>query len=371
MAIRKEEGAIEGIDFAQEPFVVFWEVTRACALACRHCRAKAQPRRHPLELTREEGFKLIDDIAEMGTHLLVLTGGDPLMRPDIFEFIAYGVERGLRVSLAPAATALAGAEALKKAKDAGVARISISLDGSCPEIHDAFRGTSGSFKRTLGIIANLIELDIPFQINTTVSRLNVVDLGELARLVTLLHPVMWDLFFLVPTGRGKREDVLSPWEHEEIFHWLFQLSQNVPFDIKTTCGQHYRRVVLQEQGKREGVKGLEGDSIKRVAGVNDGRGCCFVSHIGEVFPSGFLPIVAGNVRERPLSEVYRNSPIFRDLRDPTKLKGKCGRCEFKQVCGGSRARAYAFTGDYLAAEPCCIYQPEGGNGNKAIAEDRP
>jgi len=366
--VRKEKGVFTEGDFAQAPFVVFWEVTRACALACRHCRAKAQPRRHPLELSTEEGFRLIDDIAGMGTYLLVLTGGDPLMRPDIFDFIAYGTEKGLRVSLAPTATALANHEALKKAREAGVARISISLDGSRPEVHDAFRGMSGSFNRTMGIISNLIELAIPFQINTTVTRLNMADLGELSRLVVSLGPQMWDLFFLVPTGRGKREDVLSPWQHEEVFQWLFRLSKKVPFDIKTTCGQHYRRVVLQEQEKEEGRPVAE--SIRRARGVNDGQGCCFVSHIGEVYPSGFLPLVSGNVREAPLSQVYRESQIFRDLRDPDKLKGKCGRCEFRAVCGGSRARAYAFTGDYLAAEPCCVYQPKG-NGDEAVEEGRP
>jgi len=224
----KGDGLMIGVDFSRSPFVVFWEVTRACSLSCRHCRATAQPHRHPLELTTEEGFRLMDDIINMGTYLLVLSGGDPLMRPDIFDFISYGTGKGLRVSLAPTATPLANEENLNRAKSAGVARVSISLDGSHPHIHDAFRGRRGSFNRTMQVISTLTKLNIPFQINTTVCRLNVADLEKLARLLTSLTPAMWDLFFLVPTGRGRREDVLSPQQHEEVFRWLVQLSTVSP-----------------------------------------------------------------------------------------------------------------------------------------------
>ena len=201
------------------------------------------------------------------------------------------------------------------------------------------------------------------QINTTVSRYNVDTLEEVSRLVVSLRPVMWDLFFLVPTGRGQRQDMISPRQHEEVFRWLYRFSLTAPFDIKTTAGQHYRRVALQEGGGGAAGPGFTaGDGIGRARGVNDGNGCCFISHIGEVYPSGFLPLSAGNVRHTPLTRLYRESTLFRELRNPELLKGKCGRCEYKTVCGGSRSRAYAVTGDYLEAEPCCIYQPEVGRG---------
>lgn len=362
------------LDFDQAPFIIFWEVTRACALACRHCRAVAQPHRHPRELTTEEGVRLIDDIVTFGNPLLVITGGDPMMRPDLCDFIRYGTEKGLRVSLAPSATALVTKEALRKVKEAGVKRISFSLDGSRAEIHDAFRQTKGSFERTLRILRDIREVGIPLQVNTTLSRYNKDDLENIARIVGEFGAVLWSVFCLVPTGRGKDEDMVSPQEHEDAFNWLYDLSKKVPFDVKTTAAENYRRVVIQRRRQEAGLAATSnvklelanpgfdpGDGIARAAkGVNDGNGCCFISHIGEVYPSGFLPIVAGNVRTESIVPIYRHSPIFRDLRDPSKLKGKCGRCEFNRVCGGSRARAYAVTGDYLAAEPYCVYQPARG-----------
>lgn len=367
VSLARSHPPLEKVDFALTPFLVFWEVTRACALACRHCRAVAQPRRNPQELTLEEGYRLIDDIAEMGTPLLVITGGDPLMRPDIMEFIGYGTEKGLKVSLAPSATHLVTAQTLARAGEAGVARISLSLDGSTPEIHDAFRRTPGSCERTRRALEAAREAGVSLQINTTVSQYNIHDLPNLVGVVESYQAVLWDLFFLVPTGRGQKDDMVSAQQHEDVFNWLYDLSQKVSFDVKTTAAEHYRRVVVQRKQAEAGAgQKLElaapgfqyRDGVSRAArGVNDGKGCCFVSHIGEVYPSGFLPLVAGNVRQQPLPEIYRHSPVFLDLRNPDKLKGKCGRCEYKSICGGSRARAYALTGDYLAAEPNCVYQP--------------
>lgn len=367
MEKRGARPSLEAVDFSRTPFIVFWEITRSCALACRHCRAVAQPRRHPQELSTEAGQRLvIDQVVAMGAPLLVITGGDPMMRPDLFEFITYSVGVGLRVSLAPSATRLLTRPALEKAQAAGLSRISISLDGASPESHDRFRGTDGSFQRTLSILKDIRDIGLSVQVNTTVSRYNVGELGKLAELIASFSPTLWDLFFLVPTGRGQAQDVISPQEHEEVFLWLYRFSRSAPFDVKTTAAQHYRRMLLQQS--RSALPGGPGfiasDGIGRAKGVNDGNGCCFVSHVGEVCPSGFLPVVAGNVLETPLSELYRSSPLFLNLRNPDRLKGKCGRCEYKTICGGSRSRAYAFTGDYLEAEPCCVYQPQGdGDGS--------
>jgi AdoMet-dependent heme synthase len=264
-------------------------------------------------------------------------------------------------------------EAIRKAKEVGLSRWAFSLDGPNAEIHDRFRGTSGSFDLTIKAIEYLHELDIPVQINTVISRYNVHVLDEMAELVEKLKCVLWSVFFLVPTGRGKESDMISPVEHEKVFRWLYETSKRVPFDIKTTAGQHYRRVVLQAKMRENQIsgdeinyedvlmKGLTGqvDGLGRAPkGVNDGNGFVFISHIGDVYPSGLLPVKAGNVRETPLAEIYRNSPIFQDLRNPDKYKGKCGVCEFRYVCGGSRSRAYAVTGDYLESEPYCVYIPK-------------
>lgn len=354
-------------DFNLNPFIVFWEVTRACHLACLHCRAKAQTKRDPGELTREEGFKLIEDIASLQKPLLVITGGDPMMRPDLFELIKYSSEQGLRTSLAPSATRLVTPERMEKAKKAGIIRVSFSLDGSEAKIHDSFRQTPGSFERTLSAMEYSRKAGISLQINTTISRYNFHDIKNMAKKVEELGALMWSVFFLVPTGRGKNEDMVSPQQHEEAFSRLYELSRVMPFDIKTTAAEHYRRFVLQHNKSRVQTQDsmtLAGpgfsfqDGIGRPSkGVNDGDGCCFISHIGEVCPSGFLPLPGGNIRQTSLREIYSSSPLFMDLRDKLKLKGKCGVCDYNNICGGSRARAYAVTGDYLEAEPYCIYEP--------------
>ncbi|WP_018131597.1 TIGR04053 family radical SAM/SPASM domain-containing protein [Effusibacillus pohliae] len=355
--------------FDESPFLVIWEVTRACELACIHCRAEAQPKPDPRQLSTEEGFRLLDHIREFGHPTVVFTGGDPLLRPDVFDLIAYGVKQGLKISMTPSATRNVTREAIRKAKEAGLSRWAFSLDGSNAAIHDAFRGVEGSFDSTLAAINWLHELGLPLQINTTVSRYNLHDLGRLALLVTRLNAVLWSVFFLVPTGRGKPEDMITPEQHEKVFDWLYDLSKTAPYDIKTTAAPHYRRVVLQRRtaegepvpdqkwlGISHGKEGADGIGRPRY-GVNDGNGLVFISHLGDVYPSGFLPVKAGNVRSQSLPKIYRESPIFQQLRNPDLYRGKCGVCPFRYVCGGSRARAFAVTGDYLASEPCCTYRP--------------
>ncbi|MEH7097564.1 TIGR04053 family radical SAM/SPASM domain-containing protein [Neobacillus vireti] len=361
-------------DFNKDPFIVIWELTRACQLKCLHCRADAQYTRDPRELTFEEGKNLIDQIYDMNNPILVFTGGDPLMREDIFEIAKYAVEKGVRVSMTPSATPNVTKEAIEKAKEVGLSRWAFSIDGPTAEIHDHFRGTAGSFDLTMERIKYLHELEIPIQINTVISRYNVDFLEEMAKMVEDLKCVLWSVFFLVPTGRGQVTDMISPVEHEKVLRWLYDLSKRVSFDIKTTEAMHYRRVVIQQKMREAHKqtkeidylnalteKGLTGsiDGLGRAPkGVNDGNGFVFISHIGDVYPSGLLPVKAGNVRETPLAEIYRESPIFKDLRNPDGFKGKCGVCEFRYVCGGSRSRAYAMTGDYLESEPFCVYIPK-------------
>jgi AdoMet-dependent heme synthase len=367
-------------DFNKDPFIVIWELTRACQLKCLHCRADAQYTRDPRELTFEEGKNLIDQIYDMNNPILVFTGGDPLMREDIFNIVKYAVEKGVRVSMTPSATPNVTKEAIEKAKEAGLSRWAFSIDGPTAEIHDHFRGTSGSFDLTMERIKYLHELEIPIQINTVISRYNIDFLEEMAKMVEDLNCVLWSVFFLVPTGRGQVTDMISPALHEKVLMWLYNLSKRVSFDIKTTEAMHYRRVVIQQKMREAHKqtneidylnalteKGLTGsiDGLGRAPkGVNDGNGFVFISHIGDVYPSGLLPVKAGNVRETPLAEIYRESPIFKDLRNPDGFKGKCGVCEFRYVCGGSRSRAYAMTGDYLESEPFCVYIPKSLRGKQ-------
>lgn len=361
------------LDFDQTPFIVIWEVTQACDLACVHCRACAQPSRNPLELSTEEGKRVIDDIAEMGSPVFVITGGDPLKRPDIFELIEYASSKGVRTSLTPSATPLITREAIQRLKDCGLARLAVSLDGPTPAIHDAFRRVEGSFEWTMNAVRWAREIDLPVQINTTITRHNLHQLDDTIALLEKLDICLWSVFFLVPTGRGSDIDLISADEFEQVFEKLYTTAQRVPFDIKSTEAQHYRRFLLQKrtEAKRDGrlqsgeVKRLDflgvstPDGIGRAPkGINDGKGFVFVSHQGEVFPSGFLPVSAGNVKLQSLKSLYRDSMLFKALRDTKRLEGKCGRCEYREVCGGSRARSYALTGNLFAEEPCCSYQPK-------------
>ncbi len=355
------------IDFDERPYIVIWEVTQACDLACVHCRASAQPKRNPFELSTEEGKRLIDEIAAMEVPVFVLTGGDPIKRPDLFELIEHAAKVGVRVSLTPSATPLLTRDVIHRLKQSGLARLAVSLDGSNAEVHDAFRGMAGSFQRTMEAIEWANEVGLPVQINTTFSRRNVDDFEAIASLIERKQITLWSVFFLVPTGRGKLDDLLSAEEFEDIFAKLHELSLRASFHIKTTEAQHYRRYILQQQVADRRSKKTHSqaftakvqDTVGRAPrGLNDGKGFVFVSHMGEVFPSGFLPFSGGNVRSDSLSRIYRESPMFQQLRDPDQLGGKCGACEFRHICGGSRARAFAMTGDPLAEEPCCSYVPK-------------
>jgi radical SAM protein len=369
-----------GLNYDEAPFLAIWEVTQSCDLACKHCRAAAQPIAHPDQLTTAEGKALIDQIADMHVPIFVFTGGDPLKRADVFELIRYAADKDVKVALTPSATPLLTREAIFKLKEAGLVRLGISLDGSTPEIHDTFRGLPGAWARTIQAIEWANEAGVPIQVHTTISRHNAHDLDNLCALFEKMAIVMWNVFFLVPVGRGQLGDLLSGEEFEEVFGKIYELSHRVSFQIKTTEAMHYRRYLLQHnlQERRMGHGHPHGAGVKqeyeagapasdaqtRTASwttrrVNDGKGFLFVSHMGNVYPSGFLPIHAGNIRETPLREIYQNAPIFKALRNTSRLEGKCGACEYKEICGGSRARAYAVTGDPLAQEPCCIYQPKG------------
>ncbi|TAM81084.1 MAG: radical SAM/SPASM domain-containing protein [Acidobacteria bacterium] len=355
------------MDFNETPFIVIWETTQACDLACIHCRASAQPHRSPLELSTEEAEGLIDQVAQMAAPLFVLTGGDPLKRPDIYSLVEYGTRRGVRMSMTPSATPLLTRDAIARLRDCGLARLAVSLDGSTAEIHDAFRGVSGSYALTLDAVRWASELGLPVQINTTITRRNLTDFENMVSLLRTFDMVLWSVFFLVPTGRGQLLDLVSAEEFEDVFAKLAAVSQTVQFDIKTTEAQHYRRYLAQQRAAKRRSNGQAvlipigkplGDGIGRAPrGLNDGKGFVFISHRGEVFPSGFLPLAAGNIRKEPLAEIYRNAPLFKQLRDTSNLKGKCGQCEFREICGGSRSRAYALTGDPFEADPSCVYQP--------------
>jgi radical SAM protein len=344
------------IDFNINPFVVIWESTRACDLACVHCRAAAQPRRNRFELSTEEGYELIDQIAELKPKVFVLTGGDPLKRDDTFDFIRYAREKGLEPSLTPSATPLLTEEAVSKMKDHGLGRIAISLDASNARDHDAFRRVEGSYDLTMRAIRRAVAEKIPVQINTTVTRRTVDDLPNMVPLLTDLGITMWSVFFGVPTGRAKTSDLVTAEEIEELFGFLFETSKSAPFAVRTTEAMHYRRYVLQHGGAMP--LGVHPNGAPRAPrGVNEGKGFVFISHIGDVYPSGFLPLKGGNVRKEPLADIYRYSPLFVDLRDADKLNGKCGRCDYRELCGGSRARAWSMTGDVFASDPLCVYQP--------------
>ncbi len=370
-------------DFDQSPFTVAWEITRSCALACVHCRAEAIPKRDPRELTTDEAHTLIDQVVEIGKPILVVTGGDPMMRRDVYDLLEYGVSRGLRMALSPSATALVTRRALERVRDIGVSMVHISLDGAEAATHDSFRGVAGSFERTMRILRDCQELGLPLQIGTSVTRRNLAELPAIAARVREADARVWSLFFLVPTGRGRVEDMITPQEQEAALKWLYNVSKDAPFHARTAVTPAYRRVVIQRRREEERASSGGGASTPitweqtgagysfRQAdaptgqGVNDGKGFCFVSHIGDVYPSGFLQLAAGNVREQSLSSIYRDSALFRALRDPSLLKGACGQCEFRAVCGGSRARAYAMTGDYLASDPSCPYIPAALQGARA------
>lgn len=353
-------GRYSAADFGCSPLLVFYEVTRACDMLCRHCRAKAQRRAAAGELTTVQSRRLISQLATFAKRpVLVLTGGDPFKREDLEELVGHAHEAGLRVAISPSATEMVTPERLAELARRGASAISLSMDGADAGTHDAFRGVAGSFQRTLELVELASAAGLAVQINTTLARHNLHQLEGMASRLRELPVTMWSVFFLVPMGRAKAHQRLSAGEIEMAFEGLYRHSQREPYRIKTTEAPHYRRFVLQQlhgrlAGQRASDAGLEELGL---VGTNDGRGVMFVSHRGEYLPSGFMPTVAGQFPVDHPVRVYQDSAMFRALRDPTQLKGKCGMCEFSGVCGGSRARAMAISGDPLGAEPDCAYQP--------------
>lgn len=339
--------------------LVAWEVTRTCNLACLHCRAAAQDRPYENELKTDECFQLLDNIATFAQPIVILTGGEPLLRPDIFDIAAYGNQKGFRMTMAVNGT-LVTPETIRKMLDAGIQRISISLDGASAASHDAFRQVRGAFDGALQGMAYAREGGLDFQVNTTITQKNLHELGAIQDLVVSLGAVAHHIFLLVPMGRGKdlAEQGINARQYEETLHWFYDQRSKVPMQLKATCAPHYYRI-LRQRAKSEGVnvdfKTFGLDAVSR--GCLGGTGFAFISHVGQVQPCGYLELDCGNIREKPFREIWETSQIFQDLRDFKKYEGKCGRCEYVRVCGGCRARAYESTGNYLASEPLCMYQP--------------
>ncbi|MCS4541265.1 MAG: heme b synthase [Euryarchaeota archaeon] len=342
------------------PRLIAWELTRACNLACIHCRASAITEPDPNELTTQEAKQLIDNIASFSKPILIMTGGEPLFRKDIFELTEYGTKKGLRVVLGTNAT-LITPEIAKKLKEAGIKRVTASLDGASPQSHDNFRKVPGAFESTLKGIEACRQAGISLQVNTTVTKQNIEEIEKILDLVIKLGVDAWHVFFLVPTGRGKliEEKELPPEEYERALNWLYDVQKKVNMHVKVTCAPHYFRIMLQ-RAKAEGTTlKLQREGMHAMTkGCLAGTGFCFVSYVGDVYPCGYLPVKAGNVRDLTFKEIWLNSKLFTDLRDTSKLEGKCGYCEFKNICGGCRARAYSRYNDYLAEEPYCMYQPK-------------
>jgi len=341
--------------------LLFWETTAGCNLRCVHCRASARPGRLPDELTTKEALELVDQIASFSSPILVLSGGEPLFRNDIFEITTYAGHKGLRVALATNGT-LVTQEKADRLKKAGIRRISVSLDGASALTHDSFRGVSGAFDRAVEGIENLREAGVEFQINTTVTSHSVRELPLILELARSMGAAAFHIFLLVPVGCGleiSEEQQISPDEYERVLTWLYEQSKESSIDLKATCAPHFFRI-LRQRGRPSAAARRKKDKDGMSAmtkGCLAGSGVCFVSYRGDVQPCGYLPLKAGNVLENPLSEIWASSELFATLRDPDTLGGKCGYCEFRRVCFGCRARAYSDTGNYLAEEPYCVYEP--------------
>jgi len=340
--------------------LVYWETTLACGLACQHCRATAMPDPGPNELSTQEGIALLDQITEFGQPYphIVFTGGDPLRRSDLQTLVEAATARGIGASLAPAATPDLTRERLASLNAAGIETISLSLDGSNAQRHDTFRGVPGTFDHTIRAAGWARELGIQLQVNTLVTAETLPDLPAIYELMLGLGIRRWSLFFLITMGRGKGMQEVSPGDSEKLMHWLYEMSKQAPFAIATTEATHYRRVATREMAS-EGMdeQAIEATPVGRGFGIRDGNGILFISHEGAVNPSGFLPVHIGNVRTDHLVNLYREHPVFSSLRDVSAYKGRCGRCEFVNTCGGSRARAFAWTGDYLESDPLCPFVP--------------
>ncbi len=350
------------IDTAQRPFVLVWELTQACDLACKHCRADAKPDRHPSELSTAEGKALLDQARSFGPgQLVVLSGGDPLVRSDVCELVEYGSQQDLLMTLTPSGTNSLTPERIDALADAGLRRLALSLDGGSASTHDEFRQEVGSFRATLRAARYTQEIDLPLQINTTVCAETVDYLPAVQELVADLDAVLWSVFFLVPIGRGTVLDSISPTRAEAVMQWLARIASEASFGVKTTEAPHYRRVAFEQNHENPAAADPD-DLVGRQLGITAGDGFLFVSHTGDIYPSGFLPKAAGSFPEDSIVDTYRHASLFESLRDPTALKGKCGACQYRGVCGGSRSRAFASTGDPLASDPLCAYVPPNYTG---------
>lgn len=370
------------------PKVIAWELTRRCALACRHCRGAARDQSYEGEFTTTECKRVMDSIASFASPVLIMTGGEPMSRPDIFELAAHASKVGLYPVMAPCGH-LINPTTARQLVDAGIRAISISIDGATPASHDAFRGVPGAFVRTMAGLEHAAKAGLPFQINTTVTRHNVSELPSILELAIRLGARTWDLFFLVPTGRGSaiRDMEISPMEHESLLHWVYQQSQTAPLRIKTTCAPHYARIQREERSRTAApapppaghpagpapahghghphangnvpVPARHGDPDYVSGGCMAGDGFVFISHRGTLQTCGFLDLPCGDLRQSvyDFPKAYLESTIFNRVRARANYLGKCGLCEFRGVCGGCRARAYAHSGDYLGAEPTCVHAP--------------
>jgi len=338
-----------------KPRLIAWELTDACNLACVHCRGASIPEPSPGELTTKEALDFVDQLLEY-MPIVILSGGEPLLRRDVFEIAGYASRKGLRVVLATNGTLVTPGVA-RKIKEAGVKRVSVSIDGATAETHDSFRGEPGAFQQAMRGIENLKREGVELQINTTITNRNIREIPEIYDLAVKIGARALHIFLLVPTGRGRVEDEIPPEEYERVLHWFYDRQKEAELELKATCAPHYFRIVRQ-RAREEGVKIKPKTGLEAMTkGCLGGSGFCFVSSTGDVFPCGYLPVLAGNIRKTPFREIWENSEVFRNLRDLGKLSGKCGYCEYRAVCSGCRARAYSATGDYLAEEPYCIYVP--------------
>ncbi|CAO0821899.1 AdoMet-dependent heme synthase [Desulfarculales bacterium] len=339
-----------------------WETTRRCNLSCLHCRAGALDQHYPDELITAQGEALLNDLRTLGHPVIILTGGEPLLRQDIFHLASFGHGLGLRMVMAVNGTLLIP-EVARRLKDSGIQRLSISLDGPNALSHDQFRSQPGAFEGALAGMAAARSAGLNFQINTTVTRGNLPWIERLYNLAVELGAVAHHIFLLVPTGRGRAltEEIISAQEYEDVLHWLADKKfAGPPLELKATCAPHFYRIIRQEAKRRGQKLSFETHGLDAVTkGCLGGQGFAFVSHQGQVQPCGYLELSAGNVHEQPFSQIWRDSALFKRLRDADQLQGKCGVCEYRRVCGGCRARAYEISGYEMTQEPLCLYQPPG------------
>ncbi|MGZ5244287.1 MAG: TIGR04053 family radical SAM/SPASM domain-containing protein [Bacteroidia bacterium] len=346
--------------YNERPFLIYWELTRSCDLACKHCRAEAQIHRNPFELNKEACFKVLQEIKDFGkpTPQVVITGGDPLKHPDWQAVLERAKELEIPMAMSPSGTNSLNREAFQIFKDNNVLAMSLSIDGATRESHDAFRGVPGCWDHTMRAIEYAREFDIPLQINSLVSGGTKAEIPAIYEMLTQSEIMRWSVFFLISVGRGNALQDITPDEAEDVMHWLYDKAKVAPFAIKTTEAPHYRRVMIQRMQKSVQKIPLSKLPVARGFGIRDGNGIMFISHTGDVYPSGFLPLKAGNVKTTSVSEIYQDSTLFREIRDPNYFEGKCGECEFRYVCGGSRSRAFAQSGNPYASDLLCPYEPK-------------